>query len=146
MPTTKWYGLLKKNMSSSKSPYEKVLEFWSSKNQNIKIDCPFLSFSTAGNVWETFNSLIKYLGARNHFLFESHPDEEYFIDSNANLFIVKFDIKRKINYPEFIKVISKEELLQFVKDSEINEQKNYETMESFEEIFKNLISEKFSYY
>ncbi len=133
-------------MSSSKSTYEKVLEFWSSKNQNIKIDCPFLSFLTAGNVWETFYSLLEYLGARNHFIFESLPKEEYFIDSNANLFIVKFDIKRKVNYPEFIKVISKEELLQFVKDSEINELKNYEAMESFEEIFENLISGKFSYY
>jgi hypothetical protein len=39
-------------------------------------------------------------------------------------------------------VVSKEELLQFVKDSEINELKNYEAMESFEEIFENLISWK----
>jgi hypothetical protein len=47
-------------MNFDKNTYEKVLEFWSSKSQNIKINCSFLSFLTAGNVWETFNSLLEY--------------------------------------------------------------------------------------
>lgn len=131
----------------SNSTHKKVFDFWISKSGGNNINPPFLFFLTAGNVWEVFASFQNYFGSRNHFLFEEvlYGDKEYLIDKKGNYFTIKFNKIAKIKYPEFIKTISKDEILNLIKSSEINELPEYESMNSVNVIIENLLAGKCSY-
>ena len=129
------------------SAYQKIYNFWIKKDRYKDLDCPFVQFLTAGNVWDSFISIEQYFGAKNHFLFEEPQyDEEFLIDKNANFFIIKYDKKEQVIYPEFIEIISRDKILGLVIESKILEITEYESMKSFDEIFKNLMEGNYSYY
>ncbi len=130
------------------SAYQRIYNIWIKKEKYKDLHCPFLQFLTAGNVWDSFISIEEYFGAKNHFLFEEPRgvDKEFLIDKDGNFFIIKYDKKEKVIYPEFIEVITRDKMLDLVNESEILELIEYESMKSFDEIFKNLMEGNYSYY
>ena len=127
--------------------YERIRLFWDSTYGDTPLTSPFLCFSRDGAEWQSYSSPEDYMRAKTHFLFEPpmYEGNEYLIDRRGNFFGIRFDKGEGVQYPEFLKVISKEELLELIVDSQIKETESYAAMSTVEEMFENLYLRKFTY-
>jgi hypothetical protein len=134
-------------MSSRNKIHNTVLDFWKLKNNSLLPEFPLLEYTTAGYTWEIFSTFEHYFGRLNHLMFEPYinSDRDYLIDKTENYFIVEFDERKGFRYPQFIKSITKGEIFDMIKRSEINELKMYEGLETAEKMIENLLLERFSY-